>query len=90
MGKFRSRGSDPDPTWPKSSGSDRIRIHNTGVDWYLVGPVPNPGDERGGVEAGARPPLLLLVFLVKALPITEKKHEDIFWTLVFSPSSRQL
>jgi hypothetical protein len=49
-----------------------IRIHSTGVGRYLVGPAPNPGQEGGGVEAGTCPPLFLLVFLVKALPITEK------------------
>jgi hypothetical protein len=79
MCEFGSRRSDldPDPTWPNSPGSDRIRILNTGVG-YLVGPAPNPGQEGGGVEAGARPTLFLLVFLVKALPITEKKNKNIF------------
>ncbi len=77
----------------------RIRLGQTDPDpqhWcrrYLVGPAPNPGQERGGVEAGASPLLFLLVFLVKALSITEKKREDIFLcfqTLVFWPSSCHL
>jgi len=39
---------DPNPTWPKSSGSDRIRIHSTAS-------IRIPGGERKGIPKPRRP-----------------------------------
>ncbi len=46
---FLSRRSDPNPTWPKSSRSDRIRIHNTAAS-YLVRIFPKNKQVTGSIR----------------------------------------